>query len=122
MKDGGWIVIETNDETALYLQPGALELFDAFHQVAAFILSLAAFGQAAFIGRFDPDEHRVKSGARHQAEQLWIIDQVDRDFRAEWQSSLALAPLDQGWQNLSLDLLLVADKVIINEKYAFMPA
>ena len=119
--EGGSLSKPTMKST-LHLETGALELLDAFHQVTAFVLILAAFGQAAFVGRFDPDKHRVEPGLRHQIEQLWVIDQVDGDFGVERHASLALAPFDQRWQDFGLDLLLVTDKVIVHEKDALTPA
>ena len=121
LEDGGRIVVKADDETALHLQTGALELLDAFHQVAALVLILAAFGQAAFVGRLDADEHGVEAGLGHQAEQLGVVDQVDGHLGAERHTRLAFAPFDQRRQDLGLDLLLVADEVIVHEEDALAP-
>ena len=122
LKDRGRIVIKTDDEAALHLEPGALELLDALHQVAALVLVLAAFSQAVFVGRLDADKYRIESGLRHQTDQFGIVGQVDRRFGAERHAELALAPFDQRRQHFGFDLLLVADKVVVHEKDALAPA
>ena len=122
LKDRGRIVVKADDEPALHLETGALEPLDALHQVAALVLGLAAFDQAVFVGRLDADKHRVEPGLRHEPEQLRIVGQVDGRFGVERHADLALAPFDQRRQHLGLDLLLVADKVVVHEKDALAPA
>jgi hypothetical protein len=94
LEDRGGIIVKPDDETALYLETCALKLFDTLHQIAAFVLVLAAFGQAVFIGRFDADKHCIETGLYHEAHQFWIIRQVNGSFRAERHTGFALAPLN----------------------------
>ena len=85
-------------------------------------MGLAAFGQAVFVGRFDTDKHRVESGPGHESEQSRVVGQIDAHFCAEWHADSAFSPLDQRRQLLRLELLLVADKVVVHEKDALSPA
>ncbi len=94
----------------------------ALHQVAALVLALIAFGQAVFVGRLDADKYCVEPGLHHKPKQFRIIGQVDGSLCAERHPGFAFAPFDQSRQHLSLDMLLVADKVVVHEEDALAPA
>jgi hypothetical protein len=106
----------------LHLKSGPLQLLDAFYEVAALVLVLAALRQAVFVGCLDADKCGIESGLRHPLDQFGIIGQVDRRFGAERHAKLALAPFDQCRQHFRFDLSLVADEIVVYEKDALAPA
>ena len=64
LEDGGPIVIETDDESALHLEPRTLDSFHVFDKVPVPVLDLTALGQAVLVRGFDADEDFVESGFR----------------------------------------------------------
>ncbi len=119
----GWgIVVEPDDEPALYLQPGALDPFHVRHQVAVQVLFLVALRQAVVVGGFHPDEDRIEPGLGHHVHQRLIVRNVDRDLGVERHPLLALAPFDQRRQQVAAQLLFIADQVVVHEKDRLPPA
>ena len=116
------IVVEPDDKTALYLETRTLELLDALHQIASFVLGLAAFSQTVFIGRLDADKYSIEPGLVHKSHQFWVISKINGSFRAKRHTNFPFTPFDQGGQHLGLDMLLVADKVVVYEEDVLAPA
>ena len=95
LEDGGRIVVEADDETALDLQAGALDPLDIRHQVTVQVLLLVAFGQAVIVGRLHTDEDSIEAGLGHHVHQRLVVGDVDGDLGIERHALLALAPLDE---------------------------
>ena len=94
-ENGGWVIIETDDKTALNFHTEVLYLFYRRHQVAVFILRFVALYQAIFIGSFNTDKDPVETGFYHHAHQFFIISQVDRCLsKKRRRLPLTLTPLD----------------------------
>ena len=123
VKDRRRVMVETHDESAVDLQPEALNLLDASHQVAAPVLQFAALGQALFAGRLYAHEHRLEPGLHHHGHQLVVVAQIDGGLggQDEWVPVLA-HPLDKGRQNLPFELGLVAYKIVVNDEQVAPPA
>jgi len=95
------VTVKTHNEAALHLQTRALDALHVRHQVALLILALVALEEAGGIGRLDADEHGVKTGLDHLAQQGVIVGQIDRSLGVEREAvAVRFLPLDQPGQQL----------------------
>jgi len=116
------IVVKTDDKPAQHLQPGSLDAFDVFHGAAIPILGLATLGQAILVRGLDADEDPVESGLDHLFHQGSVVRQIDGHLGEEYQSLLALSPLDEDGQEFVFQERLVADEVVVHEEDIIAPA
>jgi hypothetical protein len=77
---------------------------------------LLAFRKTGLIGRLDADKNRIEAGLDHHIQKLRIIGQIDRGFSKKNTSFFIFSPFDQGGQQLCFQVLLVSDKIVVNEK------
>ena len=87
-----------------------------------FFLPLAALDQPLLVRRFDPDEDRAEIAGMHHAQKVSIGGKVDRGFGIEPErEAVLLLPCQQIGQQF-LDVGLVADEIVIDQKHPAAPA
>ena len=122
LKNRGAVGVETDNKAALNLQSRALNAFDAFDQVAIFILLFIAFRQAFLVRGLNADKYGVEPGFDHQMHQILVISKVDGCLGIEQEPLFAFLPVNQSRQQLVHQVFFVADKVVIDKKYMTAPA
>lgn len=122
LEDARKIAVKSHDEPTLDLETGLLDPADIRHQVALRVLLFAAFGQPGVLGRFNTDEHGVKSRIDHSSHEIGIIGQIDGGFRLKRDRGMPATPVGQRRQEIGLELFPVPDEIVIHKKDFSVPA
>jgi hypothetical protein len=99
-----------------------LDALDALDEVTTAVVELVTLCEAVFVRGLDADKDGVEPGLEHEVHELLVVGEVDGDLCVKGKTGLALAPLDEGGEYLLLEALLVADKIVVDEKDRATPA
>ncbi len=111
------VVVEANNESALHLDAGFLDIPDTGQEIAVLVLEFAAFLQALLMRGLDADEDDIESCPDHHLHEVFIIGQFYGCLRIKSEGLLSpVQPFDDGRENLRLQLFLVPDKIVINKE------
>src|SRR5262249_14180789 len=116
------IVVEADDEAGHHFHAVALYLSDGVEKVAAHVLPLLGFLETRLDRRLDAEKDAAEMSAPHPVKQFIVLGEVHAGFgNKRERAPVTLRPVGQDREQ-SLDVALVADKVIINDENRPAPA
>ena len=117
------VAIEADDESSLDLKPVILQSLYGLDQIAIGILVLAALPEAVLIGGLNSDKYAVETGICHQPHEVLVIGNPNGNLCKERKWIVPfLHPGYDGRKYLSLQLLFVADEVVVHYEDGIAPA
>ena len=120
---GKGVAIKADNEAALHLEAGVVELFNSGRHITVAVLVLGALLEAVLIGGLNTDKDGIETGLHHQPNQLIVVSEVNRRFCVEVEGvPFTLPPFNNGGQDFRLEFFPVAYEIIVDDKDAVAPA
>ena len=121
-EDRGPVVIESDDEPALHLEPGPLDPMHAVDQVTVEVSLLPTLCERLFVRCLDSDEDGVEARFDHLRHQLRVVREIDRGLGVERHPESVASHRDEFGQEFLPQVPPVPDQVVVDEEDAAVPA
>src|ERR1035437_4771605 len=111
------VTVKTYNEPTVNLEAGLLNILDTRNKIPVSVLEFAAFCKALLIRGLDADEDNIESCPHHQLHHIFMVGKVYGCLRIKSEGIPSpLHPLNDGRQDLLLQLFLVPDEIIVNKE------